>query len=145
MSAQTNNLLDETSRSGIAIVMDVLLPGTETLPAATAVGAQDGLLDLVLEADPSLLPLVRETGTRSAAAGCCTFTDLESWMGEDLERLAFALHAAYYMSSEVRSRLAYPGQGRYPVSLATPDQLCSDALIEPVIDRGDIYIPTPAE
>lgn len=145
MSEQRNVLIDDSTRRGIARVIDVLLPGTGTLPAATAVDTQGELLDRVLDADPTLEPLVRAAGTQAAAAESCTLADLEIWMGDDLERLVFALHAAYYMSGEVRSRLGYPGQGRYPVSLATPDQLCSDELIEPVISRGPVFVPTPDE
>ncbi|MBT2554178.1 hypothetical protein [Arthrobacter sp. ISL-5] len=141
--SETANVLDDPTRTGIAIVFDVLLPGTEKLPAATAIEAQGQLLDRVLTADPTLEPLVRTAATRAASEGSCTFDQLKSWMGADLERLAFALHAAYYMSGDVRSRLGYPGQGRNPVSMATPDQLCSDELIAPVLSRGAIYVPTP--
>lgn len=143
MTEQLNAEITDAERAGIGVVIDVILPGTEVLPRATEVNAHGELLDRVLAADPTLAPIVRAAGSHAAAAPGCTYGDLEAWMGEDLERLVFALHAAYYMSSEVRTRLGYPGQGRYPVALATPDQLCSDELIAPVVERGDIFVPTP--
>lgn len=136
--------LDDQVRAGVARVMALLLPGTETLPSATAVAAHDELLDRVLRADPTLTPLVHRAG-ELGVMGITRFEELTAQLGADTERLVFALQAAYYMSAEVRERLGYPGQARVPVSLATPDQLCSDELIEPVEARGPIYVPTPVE
>lgn len=144
MSDETPVMISAQERDGITLIIDVLLPGTEQLPSATGVGAQNELLDRVLTADPALLPLVARAG-RWAIDHELNFAAVEEEFGEETERLVFALHAAYYMSTEVRERLGYPGQRRVPVSLATPDQLCSDELIEPVISRGPIYVPTPAE
>ncbi|MEU2286814.1 hypothetical protein ABZ614_33625 [Streptomyces sp. NPDC013178] len=135
--------LDDRARGGIAAILDVVLPGTETLPSGRSVGAHLDLLDKTLDADPRLQPVVREVGELAAASDTCTFDDIRQWAGEDLERLVFALNAAYYMSSEVRSALGYPGQGRRPIALATPDEICSDDLIAPVLARGAIYVPTP--
>lgn len=144
MTEEANSTISAEERAGIARVIDVLLPGTDRLPPATQVAAQDELLDRVLTADPTLLPLVARAG-RWAAELEVDFAAVQEEFGEDTERLVFALHAAYYMSEEVRDRLGYPGQRRLPVSLATPDQMCSDELIEPVISRGPIYVPSPAE
>ncbi|MGO1543229.1 MAG: hypothetical protein ACTHXA_02695 [Gulosibacter sp.] len=137
--------LDLETRSAVARIMDVLLPGTESLPSATDVNAQDEMLDRTLKADPTLAPIVRKAGEMAKDASEITFDDIQTWMGEDLERLNFALHAAYYMVKEVRNRLGYPGQGRHPVSEATPDQLVTPELLAPVIERGPIYVPTPEE
>lgn len=143
MTSETTSGLTHDQRSSIARVLDMLLPGTDVLPSASDVSAQDELLDRVLTADPTLAPLVARAASWGAER-VVTFAALEEEFGEEAERLVFALHAAYYMSAEVRERLGYPGQRRVPVSLATPDQLCSDELIEPVIARGPIFVPTPA-
>ena len=144
MSFEEKSPISSEERAGLAEILDVLLPGTGVLPNATSINAQDDLLDRVLDADPTLVPLLAGAG-RWARGRKVDFFSLREEMGEDLERLVFALHAAYYMSSEVRERLGYPGQHRAPVSTATPDQLFSDELIEPVISRGPIYVPTPSE
>ncbi|MBP1326705.1 hypothetical protein JOF28_001937 [Leucobacter exalbidus] len=144
MNLDITTRLDEATRAEVTRIMDVLLPGTDTLPSASAVDAQGELLDMVLRADPTLEPLVRLAGERAAGVEL-SFDVIESWFGEDAERLVFALHAAYYMSTQVREKLSYPGQVRAPVSLATPDQLCSEELIAPVEARGPIFVPTPTE
>ncbi|MFC5337085.1 hypothetical protein [Leucobacter denitrificans] len=143
MCEEVEVTMDDVTRQGVARVMDVLLPGTEVLPRATAVDAQGELLDRVLRADPKLEPIVRRCGEQAAQTSEISLADVEQWMGEDTERLVFALHAAYYMSKDVRQALNYPGQGRVPVAEATPDQLVSPELIAPVIERGPIYVPTP--
>lgn len=143
MTEEVTTTLSADERAGVAQVADLLMPGTETLPAATEVHAHEDLLDRVLTADPTLTPLVVKAG-QWANDHTVDFDALIDAMADDLERLVFALHAAYYMSTEVRERLGYPGQRRLPVALATPDQLVSDELIEPVISRGPIFVPTPA-
>ncbi|MFF0227177.1 hypothetical protein [Streptomyces sp. NPDC004629] len=140
---QRKNMIDDRTRGGLASILDVLLPGTEQLPSGRAVGAHLELLDKALEADPRLEPAVTRAGERAAASQTCTFADIERWTGKDLEQVVFALHSAYYMSSEVRSALGYPGQARRPITLATPEELCSDELVAPVLARGAVYVPAP--
>ncbi|MEU9456087.1 hypothetical protein [Streptomyces sp. NPDC048277] len=140
---QRKTLIDDRTRTGLASILDVLLPGTGKLPSGRAVGAHLELLDKVLEADPRLEASVTRVGESAAAAPTCTFADLERWAGEDLEHVVFALHSAYYMAGEVRSALGYPGQTRRPIALATPEEVCSDELVAPVLARGAVYVPTP--
>jgi len=137
--------LDDRLREGLARVLDWLLPGTQALPSGRAVQAHEHLLDLVLRADPTLLECVTDVADRAASVDACTLDDLAQWAGEDTERVVFALQAAYYMSSDVRTALGYPGQGRRPVAQATPEETASDDLVAPVLARGAIYVPTPAE
>ncbi|MEU0190963.1 hypothetical protein ABZ250_13990 [Streptomyces afghaniensis] len=135
--------IEDTIRNGLALIIDVLLPGTETLPSGRAIGAHLEPLDQVLQADPQLEPLVIRVGELAAASETCSFGDIERWAGEDLEQVVFALHSAYYMSRDVRSALEYPGQARRPIALATPEEVCSDDLVAPVLARGAVYVPTP--
>lgn len=135
--------IDDSTRAGLASIIDVLLPGTGTLPSGRTVGAHLDLLDQVLQADPRLEPLVTRVGELAASSKTCTFADIEGWAGGDLEQVVFALHSAYYMSRDVRSALDYPGQARRPIALATPEEVCSDDMVAPVLARGAVYVPTP--
>jgi hypothetical protein len=130
-------------REGLARIADVILPGTSDLPAGREVGVHLDLLDRVLQADPRLTVAVVAFAARASEADQLSVDRLKSWGDEEFELVAFALTSAYYMSSDVRAMLGYPGQGRRPIALATPDELCSDELIAPVTERGDIYVPTP--
>jgi hypothetical protein len=135
--------ITDNVREGIARLFDVALPGTERLPSGRSVDAHMSLIDRVLDADPQLAPIVLGAAARATTSEKNTLDDLRNWAGEDIERLIFSLHAAYYMSSTVRISLGYPGQRRLPVSEATPDQIGSEALLAPVIERGSVYVPTP--
>jgi len=135
--------LDDATREGLASILDLILPGTAALPSGRTTQAHRELLDLVLQADPTLGGCLRAAGEAAAATGSCTLDDLQAWVGEDDERVVFALNAAYYMSSEVRTALGYPGQSRRPIAQATPDEVASDELVAPVLERGPAYVPTP--
>jgi hypothetical protein len=143
MHIRSKIAIDDGTREGLGTILDTLLPGTEKLPSGRAAQAHTDLLDKVLEADPRLESAVIKAGQLAAGMQSCALADLERWLGEDLEQVVFALHSAYYMSSEVRAALGYPGQARRPIALATPDEVCSDDLIAPVLARGAIYVPTP--
>lgn len=68
---------------------------------------------------------------------------MPSWSEASFERVNFVLTAAYYMASQVRELLGYPGQARRPIAEATPAERHSDELLAPVVARGPIYVPTP--
>lgn len=136
-------MIEEHAREGLAVVLDALLPGTDVLPSGRAVGAHRGLLDRVLAADPRLVPVVTDVGGVACHHESCTLEDLSIWAGEGLERLVFALNAAYFLSIDVRAALGYPGQGRRPIGSATPEERVSDELIAPVLARGPVFVPTP--
>jgi hypothetical protein len=131
------------AREGIARVLDLLLPGTETLPSGREVGAHDELLDRVLVASPRLLEPVRRLGDIAAEHESFSLDDAQRWAGEQLELAVFALQAAYYMAPVVMQAHNYPGQVRRPIAQATPEEVWSEDLINPVIRRGPIYLPTP--
>jgi hypothetical protein len=140
---QTDEAIDlsDSTRAGLARILEVILPGTRLQPPGVEVGAHLDLLDRVLRADPRLAGPVVAFGDRAAAAEPVTLADLVAWSETEFEQVIFALNAAYYMSPAVRGAIGYPGQERRPIALATPDQICSDELIEPVIARGSIYVP----
>lgn len=143
MSAGQIFKLSEVSHTGLIKICSVVLPGTKSQPAANELEGYAQLLEQVGNADPRLSDIVGRVTLGAANRSIETFADLSELAGDDLERVIFALQAAYYMSEEVRTALNYPGQKRLPVSLATADQLCSDELIAPVIERGPIFVSTP--
>jgi hypothetical protein len=135
--------VDEEARNGLALITDLILPGTERLPAGTAVGAHLDLLDRALTADPRLIPAVLNFGKRASAAGKVSLEELRSWSEEDCEKVVFALTASYYMSPAVRKALGYPGQARRPIAEATPEEKQTEKLLAPVIARGPAFIAAP--
>lgn len=146
MTAETQHpaFLDASDRRGIERVVDVLLPGTEQVPSGCEVGVHSEWLDRVLGADPRLIEVVRTVAGKAASSRHCTLSDIEAWADGRVEDVVFALNSAYYMSPRVQAALGYPGQARRPVTEATPEELCSDELIAPVLQRGPIYVATPS-
>lgn len=140
---ERRQFLDQHTREGLALIVDVLLPGTTKSPSGREVGVHLEWIDRVLEADPSLFAAVLDVGAKAADSGPFTLQDIESWAGDRLESCVFALSAAYYMSPLVLRALGYPGQVRRPVAEATPEELCSEELLAPVRQRGAVYVPTP--
>ena len=124
-------------------LVDLLLPGTDSLPSGVSVGANGSLLEDALAADPRLREPLAAVVERAAANAPSTLVDLLELAGEQAEEFAFALSAAYYMSSQVREVLGYPGQQRRPIATATADEIVSEDLVAPVIARGAVYVPTP--
>lgn len=135
--------IDEHLREPLANVADLILPGTDLLPSGRAVGCHQELLNRVLNADPRLIGVVRTVGEQASGQVSITLRELKKWAGEELETFLRALNAAYYLAPEVQATLGYPGQARRPIATASPDELCDDDLIRPVLDRGPCYVPTP--
>ena len=135
--------IDEGVRRGLALIIDVVLPGTSMLPAGRDVGAHSDLLDRTLAADPRLVRAVVDFGRQAAAAGTVTLEDMLAWSESDCEHVVFALTASYYMSTDVRRALNYPGQMRRPIADATADEKHTDELLAPVVERGPVYVPVP--
>lgn len=145
MTAESSegHTIDDTCRGGLAVVADVLLPGTEQLPSGRDVACHEELMDRVLDIDTSLRPVVERVGRRAAAHGSCSLDDLMTWAEDDVEHLVRAFNLAYYMAPAVMQALRYPGQNRRPIADATPEERWDEELIAPVRARGPIYVPTP--
>lgn len=135
--------IDEVVRWGLSLIADLILPGTSTLPAGVAVGAHGELLDWSLAANPRLRRPVVDFGRRAAESGDFSLEDLQAWSEADCEQVVFALTASYYMSSDVRRALGYPGQTRRPIAAATAEEKHTEELLAPVIERGPVYVRAP--
>lgn len=145
MQIEHKDFLDPRAREGVALILDLLLPGTDTQPSGQDAGAHEEWIDRALQAEPRLEESLRRVADLAADHGACTYSDLERWAGEDLESVVSVLQASYYMSPVVKQALHYPGQARRPISSATTDETWSEDLVAPVRDRGAIYVPTPVQ
>ncbi len=144
MTTTDNDVTEiDSARPGLALLVDVLLPGTDTLPSGREVGAHERLLDQVLAADPALAAPVIAAGRRAGDAISVTLDDVQIWDAETREPVVFALTAAYYMSSAVYKALKIPLPGPRPIRQATEDEKYSEELLAPVRSRGAIYVGAP--
>ena len=137
---------DEAFRARLARIADVLVPADEDMPAAGAVGIAGDLLDRALRARPDLA-----ADCRRAVTACADPPDPDA-----LERLAASdpdgfsalmvlVLGGYYMSTEVRKLLHYPGQQALRIDIGELPAYIEEGLLDEVIDRGPIYRTTPPD
>ena len=77
----------------------------------------------------------------AAARGRDPAAEVERLENEDpplFEALTTAVAGGYFLNPDVRERLGYPGQQAKPL-----EDDFDQELLQPVIDRGTIFRPTP--
>ena len=115
MAVTSDQRLTSEQRTTFWALANVLIPATDTMPAASDAGSAEKWLDRALAARPDLVaPL--------AAV-------LDAAVGKDPEAEARRLHAgdpdafsalaqiasgSYFMNLKIRKRIGYPGQGKRP-------------------------------
>ncbi|MCC6223505.1 MAG: hypothetical protein IT201_08450 [Thermoleophilia bacterium] len=136
--------LTSSQRSALSVLADVLVPAHDGLPAASEADAGGKWLARVLAARPDLeAELVR---VLAGAAGREPAAELRRLEREDrtgFETLALVVTSSYFLSPKVRRRIGYPGQVASPPYPDESDYHLRDGLLDPVLERGSIYRPTP--
>lgn len=134
-------------RARFTALADGLIPGTDAMPAPSAVDVGGAGLDAVLASRPDL---AADLERALAAAG--EVADPIAWVaalaGRDArahEALVTAVVAAYYLRPEVQARLGYPGQTGVEVVADPYPEYVHDGTLERVLERGPIYRPTPPD
>ena len=129
-------MLDSAQRRTFAVLADALIPGTETMPSATAAGVPDDLLDRALGYRPDL-----EAALSEALADCADGLDgdleavldrLSTEHPERFEALTVLAAGAYFLSPTVASAMPYDAAPRP----AREDLDTYVDLLENVVDRG---------
>lgn len=62
---------------------------------------------------------------------------------EAFQALSAVLGGAYLMVPAVREAVGYPGQRRDPVGIEEAVDEISDGILDPVLERGYFFVPTP--
>ena len=128
--------IDRDTLVGLA---DALIPEADGMPSASQAGATGAMLDEVLAVRGDLEePLAELT---AAARGADPAAEVERLKNDDpplFEALTTAVAGGYFLSPDVRERLGYPGQQAKKL-----EDDFDQELLQPVIDRGTIFRPTP--
>lgn len=134
------NLLDQAARKVLAGLADVLIPAREGFPSASEAGVAGDGLDRVLDARPDLVAgLERVLGAAGGRDPAAVMVELQAKDQAGFAVLAELVPGAYFMNPRVRALFGYHGQGPRPIEPGSD----YDDLIQPVIERGPIYRPTP--
>lgn len=137
--------LTDDKRQTFAAIADILIPNAEGMPAASEVDVHGPMLDRILGLRPDMTEAFHRGLDK--AAGQDPQEAAEALNQEDPEALTaigLAASAGYYMTQRVRELIGYPGQEMRPHE--SPDEIppyVANGLLQPVIDRGPIYVPTP--
>jgi hypothetical protein len=137
--------LPDELRQRLAVLADILLPGSETMPAAGAVDLAGVGIRQVLTSRPDLrAPLEAVLAACSDQDAADFVARLRSHDPAGWATLTTCVTAGYYMRPPVRQALGYAGQeGR----VVTADEFVSwvtDGLLDPVISRGPLVREAPA-
>jgi choline dehydrogenase-like flavoprotein len=120
-------------RERMSTVADHVIPAGEGMPSASQVNIAGDLLDRVLALLPDLNELMRRLFEHE-------IEDPETWLAELLiadpeshRNVLLAIAAAYYLDTEVRRLIGYPGQPSTPVRANVLSDYVTEGLLEQVI------------
>jgi hypothetical protein len=136
--------LDDALRARLAEFADVLIAGGAGLPSASEAGVQGKWIDRTLAARPDLVEVIHAVIARAGDPSA----ELDRVRTEEpllFDRFTHAIAGAYLMVPRVRKGLGLPGNApkRKPAYPDEADHYLSDGVLDPVIERGPIYRPTP--
>ena len=137
-------MVSNDERAVFAALADVLIPAAEGMPAASEVDVQGAMLDRILGLRPDLADAFRRG--LAAAAGKPPAAAAEALNRDDAEALGaigIVASAGYYMTPAVRELIDYPGQVQRPADPDETPEYVANGMLQQVIDRGPIFVPTP--
>ncbi len=133
-------------RTTCSRVADILCTGPQTqVPIPSQCDGFQQQLDVAVATRSDQFDLFVETVSRAGET-----TDLNSWLRElslteadAFNVISTVVAGAYLMVPEIREHVGYPGQHRDRPSNDQAAEELMDGILNPVIDRGAIYVPTP--
>lgn len=137
-------IVSDGEREVFAGLADVLIPAAEGMPAASDVDIHGAMLDRILGLRPDLLEAFQRG--LAAAAGKPPANAAEALNRDDAEALGavgIVASAGYYMTPAVRELIGYPGQENRPADPDETPEYVANGMLQQVLDRGPIFVPTP--
>jgi hypothetical protein len=130
-------MLDHTARERLAVLADVLIPGSGEFPSASAAGVPTDLIDRALGYRPDLVPAFDRALDVAEGLDAEPALDLLATVhSADFEALSTLVSGAYLLSPDVQKALDYRPAPRQ----ANDDVDSYVDLLEIVLERGyDIH------
>lgn len=129
----------------LLLLADVLVPAAEGMPAFSTVCTPAEIAKCLSIRQDVVGDLQRALASESLGLDpYATLVRLASDDASAFIALGLIVVSAYYMSPRVRELIGYPGQESLPIRPGEADYYLRDGLLQPVISRGQRYVPTPA-
>ncbi len=139
-----DQILTNLEHETFATLADVLIPAAESMPSFSDLGAHKTHVERVLTLRPELqADLRRALAKVNASLPNEALEKLNMGDPQAFGTLGLVASSAYYLDTEVRDLLGYPGQISRPASPEEEHDYLIDDLLQPVIDRGAIYRKAP--
>lgn len=141
--------LTETELAALLRVADCLIPASGPNPKASDAEQYTSYLQLALAARADVFDVVVE--------GACKLSDIpEGQLWGALKTMATAdkstfdplsavVAGAYFMTPQVMKLIGYPGQRRDPAPVELAADEIGSGILDPVLERGYIYVPATGE
>ena len=144
MAETVESLAESQWRQRLAAFADALIPGGSGLPSASAADVHGAGIDRTLACRPDLRELV--TGVIGVDAEPReALKRLRTEQPTVFDRFAVTIAGIYFMNPDVRRLVGYPGDApqRNRAKPGEAEEYLKDGILDPVVERGPIYRPTP--
>ncbi len=130
-------------------IADSLIPATGQNPKPSDVEDYVVFLQLALSARVDVFDTVMAAVGRLAAVPKAEMWQTLKQLWRDdravFDPLSSVVAGAYFMTPQVKTLIGYPGQRRDPAPISLAADEIGSGLLDPVIERGSIYVSTTGE
>ncbi|AQT81869.1 hypothetical protein B1R94_25415 [Mycolicibacterium litorale] len=141
--------LTETELSALLRVADCLIPAVGVNPKASDAEHYTSYLQRALAARADVFDVVVDGARRLAeVADDELWTALKRMSADDratFDPLSAVVAGAYFMTPQVKDLIGYPGQHRDPAPVELAAEEIGSGILDPVLERGRIYVPVVTE
>jgi hypothetical protein len=141
--------LTEDEQVTLLRIADTLIPAVGPNPKASEAEQFVPYLHLALAARADVFDAVLKAVTQLAAVpDDAMYAELKTMWARDkftFDPLSSIIAGAYFMTPQVKELVGYPGQHRDPAGLEDAANELETGILEPVLERGRIYVSAAGE
>jgi hypothetical protein len=141
--------LSDVEQNTILRIADTLIPAAGPNPKASDVDEFLPYLQLALAARRDVFDIVLAAVARlSDVADGDLGHELKAMWANDkdsFDPLSAVIAGAYFMTPQIKELIGYPGQHRDPAGLEDAADELETGILDPVIERGAIYVSAAGE
>jgi hypothetical protein len=143
---QPPRALTDDESATLLCIADCLIPAAGPNPKASDAEDYAAYLQLALAARSDVFDAVLKAvhGIADVADGDLRAALKTMWAQDKFtfDPLSSIIAGAYFMSPQVKQLIGYPGQHRDPAGLEDAANELETGILDPVIERGPIYVST---